>query len=473
LEINEFVDKYITGKSTLGVQIRLTDMASNHNVKKFDAYVDKVNKILKSNKKINQIFLATDDETIIQEFQQKVSVPVIFLPDIYRATKDKPDLNPYDRYEYIRPNHRYLLGKEVILDVFILASCDYILKADISSVSQLAVIFSKSIKKTYFMKDFPEVIYKKIRHNKIVNWFLSRSIIRKTVNALSSQVYTQLYRYKIEKRKKQLHKDILNYYNSNLSLRTEYGSELDYISKKNKLEVFPYKFIEKYNYKNVLVELDKSNNMFYVMHNGKKLYYPRNLNSRQVAESYSALSLEQDSDSPHHYFSENFKVNQGEIFVDVGCSEGMIALDVIEKAKKIYLFECESRWIEAINETFKPWKEKIVIINKLATNENSVNSITLDSLLENHEEPIYMKLDVEGYERLVLSGASKIFSKNKLKLSVCTYHKHDDAEYFDAFFKKHGFEVEFSKGFMLFFWDPYFRVPYFRKALIRAKNYIS
>lgn len=151
-EIEEFYQENLSGKITLGVQIRLTDMTSNHNVKKFHSYIDRIKKILIQNSDINQVFLATDDETIIQEFQTKISVPVVYLKDIYRATKEKLDLNPYDRCDYIRENHLFLLGKEVILDIFLLSKCDYILKSEISAVSQLSCLFSENIKKTFFMK---------------------------------------------------------------------------------------------------------------------------------------------------------------------------------------------------------------------------------------------------------------------------------------------------------------------------------
>ncbi|MCY9804043.1 hypothetical protein OTK51_11445 [Vibrio scophthalmi] len=151
-EIELFCFENLANKITLGVQIRLTDMSSNHNVEKFNAYVKRVNNILRMNKEIEQVFLATDDETIITEFSESVTKPVIYIKDIYRATENKKDLNPYDRCQYVRPKHLYLLGKEVLLDVFILSRCQYILKAEVSAVSQLAVIFSEKTPRVFFMK---------------------------------------------------------------------------------------------------------------------------------------------------------------------------------------------------------------------------------------------------------------------------------------------------------------------------------
>ena len=159
-EIDNFLKENFQNKITLGVQIRLTDMTNtpNHNVKKFEDYVTKIKNILSNNPMIQQVFLATDDETVIEKLRENINIPVIFQKNIYRATNHKKDLNPYDRYEYSRPDHRYLLGKEVIIDIFLLSNCDYILKADVSCVSQLAVFFSQKIKKTYFLRSNYELL---------------------------------------------------------------------------------------------------------------------------------------------------------------------------------------------------------------------------------------------------------------------------------------------------------------------------
>ncbi len=172
-EIETFCDTYLKGKQTLGVQIRLTDMSSNHNVKKFNDYVTKVNEIIKKRPGIEQVFLATDDEKIIAEFTSSISRPAIYLKDIYRATEDKPDVNPYDRCEYIRPDHLFLLGKEVILDVFILSKCQIILKADVSSVSQVATILSSDIEETFFMQSNIELLKTKLK-----KYILVRALIK-------------------------------------------------------------------------------------------------------------------------------------------------------------------------------------------------------------------------------------------------------------------------------------------------------
>ena len=130
-EINDYYIENIEGKVTLGVQIRLTDMARYYNVSKLDTYTLIVNKIIMKHPKIEQVFPATDDEEIIDEFCLRTNRQVVYLKGIYRATSEKRDSVPVERLNYTRPHHNYLLGKEVIMDIFILSRCKYILKADI------------------------------------------------------------------------------------------------------------------------------------------------------------------------------------------------------------------------------------------------------------------------------------------------------------------------------------------------------
>ena len=77
---------------------------------------------------------------------------------------------------------------------------------------------------------------------------------------------------------------------------------------------------------------------------------------------YNLLSKEQDVRSAHRYLDGAFTFEKGEILVDAGVAEGNFALDVVEKASKLILFEADREWIEPLQATFAPWKEKIVIV---------------------------------------------------------------------------------------------------------------
>lgn len=147
--LDEYYEEIIKGKVTLGMQVRLTDMKHYHNVSPVSSYIDRVKEILKNKPEIEQIFLATDDGTIIESIREALDVPVLCYEDMFRADATNPHLHPYDRFKDGREQHRYKLGIECIQEIFTLAKCDYLFKADISSVSIIASILSENIKEVY------------------------------------------------------------------------------------------------------------------------------------------------------------------------------------------------------------------------------------------------------------------------------------------------------------------------------------
>ena len=148
-EIECFYENNILGKKTLGVQVRLTDMKHYHNVSSVEKYLNKINEILLSNSEIEQIFLSTDDSEVIDYLKSNIDKKIIYHENMFRATKEEPHLHPYDRFDSERSMHKYLLGVECCQEIFTLAKCDYMLKADVSSISIVASILSENIKKIY------------------------------------------------------------------------------------------------------------------------------------------------------------------------------------------------------------------------------------------------------------------------------------------------------------------------------------
>ena len=149
--IDDYYNKNIKGKTTLGVQIRLTDMKYHHNVPPTENYIQKINDILISHPEIQQIFLATDDRRVKKKLEDSLFLPIIWYEEMFRADEKNHHNNPYDRYESNRELHRYILGKECIQEIFTLTKCDYLLKADISSISIVSCILSENIKKIYML----------------------------------------------------------------------------------------------------------------------------------------------------------------------------------------------------------------------------------------------------------------------------------------------------------------------------------
>ena len=182
---------------------------------------------------------------------------------------------------------------------------------------------------------------------------------------------------------------------------------------------------------------------------------------------YASLITENDPESPHCYLSDDFKIGPDDVLVDVGCAEGLLSLDAVETAKKIYLFEYDDNFIEALKHTFDSWKDKVEIVKKFVSDNDEGDNISLDTFFEDKtDKPTFIKIDVEGAEQKVLNGMRRICeSADNLKAAICTYHKRDDFEIFSSTMRNNGFRVSAS-GYMLYPYD--FEPPYFRRGLIRA-----
>ena len=128
--------------------------------------------------------------------------------------------------------------------------------------------------------------------------------------------------------------------------------------------IFPYCFVRKYKLQNVVVYEDDSCGLLYVLQEGKRMYFPAAWSRGAVVKYYNGLLIEQDAQSPHRYEYGSFRVEQGDVVVDVGTAEGNFALLVAERARKLYLFEGDVSWLEPLRKTFEPWHEKVTIVNK-------------------------------------------------------------------------------------------------------------
>ncbi|MDR2430858.1 MAG: FkbM family methyltransferase [Candidatus Margulisbacteria bacterium] len=238
--------------------------------------------------------------------------------------------------------------------------------------------------------------------------------------------------------------------------------------KLNGLNVFPYNFNKKYKPTNILVHYDNACGLNYVFYENKKMYFPKDWDKQRIQYYYTSLLVEQDISSPHRYASSSFQVQNNDVVLDCGTAEGNFALSVVEKAQKLYLFEIEKEWLTALEKTFAPWKDKVVIVNKYISDNSDNNCITLDNLFPT-EKINFLKADIEGAELQLLNGAKSLLARStKLRVVLCTYHKQGDAELFDRILTAKGFKTEFSAGYMLVYVLPNFAPPYLRRGVIRA-----
>jgi hypothetical protein len=146
----------------------------------------------------------------------------------------------------------------------------------------------------------------------------------------------------------------------------------------------------------------------------------------------------------------------------------------VDKVKEIFIFECEEDWIEALEATFKPWKDKVHIVNKFVTDYSDGKNISLDDYFcGKNIFPTIIKADVEGSEVACVRGASKLLTQHIRHIFLCTYHRFNDFEVLSEAIKKLNFKVTPSEGYMLYYFEePDYNnkdiAKIFRKALIYA-----
>lgn len=270
--------------------------------------------------------------------------------------------------------------------------------------------------------------------------------------------------------RKKIRKEIIRYYTQTVEPIDEEQKEVVDFLKDNRVYPIPHFYIHKYDKDSIEVLKDPANGLPYVMHDDHRLYFKRRWSIDRVKRAYVALIREQDPQSPHRYLTPNFSIRKGDIVADIGAAEGIFALEILEQANHLYLFESDPEWIDPLMATFAPWLDKITIVEKYVSNCCNKNSINLDSFFA-QKKVDFIKVDVEGAEHLLLEGAQNLLGSNEdLKIAITTYHKHDDAIKIWERLDKYHFKQEFSRGYMLIMADKRMTAPYLRKGLIRASK---
>ena len=285
---------------------------------------------------------------------------------------------------------------------------------------------------------------------------------------LNSSIKVFLFNREKEKKRK----EILSFYAKNPPKDEETKAALNYL-KKHPLSNFYGDFQKQYCADVIEVYTDNENGLKYVIEDNKRLYFKKSHNKTTIQLIYNQLRIEQDSESTHCYTDEHFSVTKETILADVGCAEGYFSFQHIENLKKVYLFESDPEWIEALEATFKPWKQKVELVRKFVSNKTNDNEINLDTFFRGSKEtPNFYKIDVEGAEESVIKGMKGLLEKPPLHIALCTYHNAEDLENFTRFFEENKFNVYPNPGLMIFMNDlQNMQPPYFRTGLIKATKH--
>lgn len=209
-------------------------------------------------------------------------------------------------------------------------------------------------------------------------------------------------------------------------------------------------FAQEYKDFDAKVFNDEKCNLPYVImpESNKRLYFKRGFSSQKIKGMFKALTMEQDYRSPHRYF-DKIEELKGKVLLDIGAAEGILSLMAIEQVDHVYLFECETEWIEALQITFKPWENKVTIIPKYVSDHDDDTTIMLDTLFQDKvHNKLFVKMDIEGMERKALAGACKLFSEyGNIFFSICTYHERDDFQVISAFLDKYHCQYKNQTGY--------------------------
>lgn len=223
---------------------------------------------------------------------------------------------------------------------------------------------------------------------------------------------------------------------------------IEEIHKRGDIRLINYSFMDEYDSYPCEVGYDEDSEMFYVIHREKRMFFPRGWTEQRAIDYYRSLIGEQDLRSPHCYIKEGYEVRPGDVILDVGAAEGVFALNHIDEAEKIYLFDADDEWIEALKRTFENYRDKIEIIKGYVGNKTGDGNVSIDSVLQG-QKVNYIKMDIEGFERDALIGARQVIDTNPdMACAICSYHCHGDSEWITTYLEELGFETAHSKGYM-------------------------
>jgi FkbM family methyltransferase len=166
--------------------------------------------------------------------------------------------------------------------------------------------------------------------------------------------------------------------------------------------------------------------------------------------------LDQVSDQIEYFPQDLFRLNDIEVFVDVGGYDGDTAREFLRltgnKLHEMHIIEADpgtfarlSSWSSALPINLQ---ERVLLYNfaasdshgelSFASNSDVDSRITrsgqgikvpceeLDTVLSDTALPTLVKMDIEGAELAALTGMRKLITKSRPILAICLYHRQSD-----------------------------------------------
>lgn len=207
-------------------------------------------------------------------------------------------------------------------------------------------------------------------------------------------------------------------------------------------------------------------------------YWPVKYGERGI---YQVVSETFDNTDWHNYQSV-FRVMPSDILLDIGAAEGLFALTVVNKCKKVFLIEPNRNFVKSLKKTFTGFENKIEIIEtavgdsigKISFSDNALsgsissagdpsNEVSLKTIdhLVGDQVISFLKADIEGFELTMLKGAKQTIIRNRPRIVITTYHDENDSEQIIDFilsivpeyrFKRKGIFHKQGKPVSVHFW---------------------
>jgi len=204
-----------------------------------------------------------------------------------------------------------------------------------------------------------------------------------------------------------------------------------------KVETIGSRFIANISYQKDFIEIS-----FKEIPN--KLYWPKKYNLKYL---YQVSAETFDKNDWHYYEYKTTQVFYDDIVVDIGASEGLFSLSVVERCKKLFIIEPNDFFYHALEKTFRKYiPQKVELFKCAVGNEESsiqlsnhsissyvieekkgkTKMTTLDNLFYPNHRITYIKADLEGYEIKMLKGAIHIIEDYRPKMAIACYHLEND-----------------------------------------------
>jgi hypothetical protein len=243
----------------------------------------------------------------------------------------------------------------------------------------------------------------------------------------------------------------------------------------NSVEMIPYFYTLEVKDKEVPISKDPETGLHFVSIKGNNIYYPLAMDKETIADSVRVSIMEQDERSPHKYLPNKTMDVSGDIAILCGASDGIYALEIMNKFNKIYLFEANPDWIAPLKKTLHNYLDKVEVVPYFISDQNGPGSITLDTFLENKKGTVnYLQADIEGDElKMLLGGMRLLEQSNNLALSVCCYHTLGQEKELTDCLSGCGYKVSPSKGYLLLWMQYPLRSPYLRRGVLYATKFNS